>query len=881
MKKYLTLLPLLLPAALAQIAVQKNTSNVITNGNIVIGNNTTLTATGNGSIIATGGTATSVAWANITGKPTTLSGYGVTNTLSTTAPITGGGLLSGNLTLAMPAATSSANGYLTSADWTTFNSKQAGLGPTVSFSANIITANAVKAAGSAGFALQNSGGTAVLTVGAGGGTGSTFSGNIVVPGLIGSGNLTAQGASSGALLTLGQGANGVATVSSPLKSPSFSIDVRWYGATGDGTTNDYAAITTAIAAAGANGTVRFPPGDYATLTALDPLQGQTLDFSPGATLRMAPTGTYNGSGLIDVDSSDVTIRGATFAGRASAIGTFAVNVAAAPRVSLIDCIGSTTLARLVIFTAGSDYGRVIRCTSPGTGPGVHASNHVEFNDSDYGLVDQSTFYGGVNGVEIYQNNGNRIVGIRVVNSVFSELGGSGVNMYGAYGVIVANNVFRRVATHGVFVTNGEVNAGLLSFGNIIEGNYFQDCGITTPGGVPIYLNGDATKVVGNSFISVDRPSLQGSYAVTLNDGNYTEVSSNYVQGGNGGFYQNFGGYVLITNNQLVDIGADGASAIGIVVNGTYGQIQNNLLRDTRSGASRGLDIGVFANSGSSLCNFVQNTVVNSKGLGFYNIGTNNTNDGSGLTNLNANNLAAGTVPAARMPALTGDVTTSSGAVATTLATVNSNVGTFGSATTVPTFTVNGKGLITAASNVTVTDPVFATVTGSPSLALAGASAGAALSLASGSNGGHTFTTRGSGRITGTLNTNNVWSINPGASLVTPNIVLGSDGGKAVALLAGSSGGALLFDSTGFINVSHDSRANLVGGSSTGGTEVARFSSTGLNVTGTLTASSGHYYPPQTAPSNPAAGWVIYTDSGDGNKIKAKASTGTTVTIGTP
>ncbi len=54
-------------------------------------------------------------------------------------------------------------------------------------------------------------------------------------------------------------------------------------------------------------------------------------------------------------------------------------------------------------------------------------------------------------------------------------------------------------------------------------------------------------------------------------------------------------------------------------------------------------------------------------------------------------------------ALTGDVTASGpGSAAATLATVNSNVGSFGSATQVGTFTVNAKGLITAASNVTIT-----------------------------------------------------------------------------------------------------------------------------------------------------------------------------------
>lgn len=61
--------------------------------------------------------------------------------------------------------------------------------------------------------------------------------------------------------------------------------------------------------------------------------------------------------------------------------------------------------------------------------------------------------------------------------------------------------------------------------------------------------------------------------------------------------------------------------------------------------------------------------------------------------------------------LTGDATGSgSGSFAVTLATVNSNVGSFGSATQVGTFTVNAKGLITAAGNTTVT-PAVGSITG--------------------------------------------------------------------------------------------------------------------------------------------------------------------------
>ena len=57
-------------------------------------------------------------WSTFNGK------VGTSRTISTSAPLTGGGDLSADRTIAIPAATSLVNGYLTSTDWSTFNGKE-------------------------------------------------------------------------------------------------------------------------------------------------------------------------------------------------------------------------------------------------------------------------------------------------------------------------------------------------------------------------------------------------------------------------------------------------------------------------------------------------------------------------------------------------------------------------------------------------------------------------------------------------------------------------------------------------------------------------------------------------------------------------------------
>ncbi len=84
-----------------------------------------VTASGSGSVPAT---VVSVGGASAASIATAVSTYvPASRTISTTAPLTGGGDLSTNRTLAMPVSTNSVDGYLSAADHTTFAAKQAAL----------------------------------------------------------------------------------------------------------------------------------------------------------------------------------------------------------------------------------------------------------------------------------------------------------------------------------------------------------------------------------------------------------------------------------------------------------------------------------------------------------------------------------------------------------------------------------------------------------------------------------------------------------------------------------------------------------------------------------------------------------------------------------
>jgi hypothetical protein len=192
-------------------AVFANT--VTANGVLLTGNTGTVTGvTGTAPVVSSGGTAPAISMAAATAS---VDGYLTStdwstfnskqaagtyvNSVSATSPLTSSGGVTPNL--AMPAATTSVSGYLTSTDWTTFNNK--GSGSVTSVAATVpaflsvtgtpITSSGTLAISYSGTALPvANGGTGLTAVGTSGNV-LTSNGSAWVSSAPVSSNITAQG----------------------------------------------------------------------------------------------------------------------------------------------------------------------------------------------------------------------------------------------------------------------------------------------------------------------------------------------------------------------------------------------------------------------------------------------------------------------------------------------------------------------------------------------------------------------------------------------------------------------------------------------------------------------------------------------------------------
>jgi hypothetical protein len=231
------------------------------------------------------------------------------------------------------------------------------------------------------------------------------------------------------------------------------------------------------------------------------------------------------------------------------------------------------------------------------------------------------------------------------------------------------------------------------------------------------------------------------------------------------------------------------TSVGTIASGTWQgtPIANTYLANsTISGVSLGSNLNTLT-MGVSGTGLSGSQTYNGSGAATFTVTSNATSNNTNSTIVArdaSGNFSAGTITASlngnagtattttNIPNLSGDITSTN--TTTTLATVNSNIGTFGSGSSIPTITVNGKGLITAVSTTAV-DPAN---DGILTLETSG----------TGLSGSATFTANQSGNSTFTV-TSNATSNNTNSTIVARDASGNFSAGTITASLNGNAGTA--------------------------------------------------------------------------------------------
>jgi hypothetical protein len=338
---------------------------------------------------------------------------------------------------------------------------------------------------------------------------------------------------------------------------------------------------------------------------------------------------------------------------------------------------------------------------------------TQFMDDSEGPVVSSGNYVGVNH-GVYAPNGANWPSFFVSKNAFACYADCVYFAGYQQGQIVANYILKRPDSTQNFtcvVIADNVGVGN-SIGNSILGNACQGLKGTAAGGtatgVSIGNATDRTSVQGNNFYALD-------YVVNGNNGSgYQIITGNSTSGTIGAWFTGINYQSLFKDNFPATSTADlgWCAATGATPNVSTALPCKTFLL-SQSGAT---NVTSLANAqiGQPIYLTVTDsntTFVNSSSLLMLGGANYTATNGDAFVFLKESATVTREISRTPRVALTGDVTGSGvQSFAATLATVNSNVGTYGSATQASQVTVNAKGLVTAAGNVTVT-PAVGSITG--------------------------------------------------------------------------------------------------------------------------------------------------------------------------
>ncbi len=357
-------------------------------------------------------------------------------------------------------------------------------------------------------------------------TGLAVTGNVSATGSV-TGSVTATGSSTGRTL-----ANRAAEV----------INVKDYGATGNGSTDDLSAINAAIAAVTDHSTLYFPAGTYKITNSLNGLSSKVNVTICGdgrsSEIYNSAANSYN-TMVINPTCSHVSIHDLAFTGNASTRN------------------GATVALRLY-----SNYSAVYNCFFSG------CSNFAIHVHNDSG----STW-----------NYGTSVTG----NTIYAPYG-DGIHVGAAADVVVANNVIISSGDDGIGIIADDINHTPNRV--TVIGNDIYNAGATSVSGCGIRISevSDVTVAYNNINTTFETGIRINRYTSTSAYNNRVSVVGNNLvncagNAGSNSIDLHFGFMVNIAGNTI----ADGVNGVGIMVIDVQDcTIQENIFRHIPSGGIR-------------------------------------------------------------------------------------------------------------------------------------------------------------------------------------------------------------------------------------------------------------------------------------------------------
>ncbi len=389
------------------------------------------------------------------------------------------------------------------------------------------------------------------------------------------------------------------------------VNVKDYGATGDGVTDDTSAILSARDAADTGGTVIFPPGTYAVTTLGMTKVNQTWNLQPGATIKSLPSNsaqgcvllpaatglTITGGGAIDGNEGQVTTDVSGIYSSSSSVTDLTVD-----GITIQNCKGyglcmsaSRTIVRSCKFancaTTHVEYIPVVQIDPNGTD--IYDCAVIDC------VVDSSMLdAGSIGGDQIFVGGAPRNVGSRgytknvyhariIGNTVLAPSSPTNTHgsviciAFGALRSVCANNTMRG-GSMGISADGADESS---ITGNTIFGpNWY---GIEIPSSFHLSVVGNT--INGNGILGtggggglsvIETTSSYNSDWITISD----NVMSNYTSNG---IVVSTGGYHVISNNVL-DASVNGG---GIVTSVADVSITGNFIIGPGYATSRGIRLG--------------------------------------------------------------------------------------------------------------------------------------------------------------------------------------------------------------------------------------------------------------------------------------------------